>query len=266
MSDESNVVKGGLAAAVPIVGTLVAIWASVLDGWALVGAVLLSGSAVWFSHLRADQRRGAQMVGVAVAAVAGIAVVVAAALSAHDTHPAQRAAVAPPATSPPAAPTLPPASPPTSTGESPPTGSADPRGAPARADMKVGTTNFIDLDTQTTSTTPTREHEVQLQGTDLWFYVPGIVYQQLRQLFRQPIVAVAPDTEASSYAGCERATDRKVGGVSLEEDGVGLADSVCVRTSRGAWAVMKVKPRPADEEPSAYTPDTVTFDVWVYER
>lgn len=83
MTNEPDKVQNGLAAALPIVAAIVAIWANLIKGWALVGAVAVSGSVVWLNHLRVS-RNGKQASIASLIGVLGIGTLIAAALAAHQ--------------------------------------------------------------------------------------------------------------------------------------------------------------------------------------
>jgi hypothetical protein len=72
-------------------------------------------------------------------------------------------------------------------------------------------------------------------GTSLFFGA-------LHNTWDRPIVAPITDAEAS-FTGCQRATRIQVGDKATLE-GMGAGDNICVSTSGGRWAALKLVVQP----------------------
>lgn len=154
--------------------------------------------------------------------------------------------------SPEAAPTDPPAPPaPTTTPTNPSEPEEDnlgPVGSPTHADQQLGDDTYIDLDRAVAGTESSPTAEFHLRGERFFFDERQNVYAKVE-------AAIVPDDEATSR-GCATASHRIVDVVFLNE--VEPDQSICIKTSRRRWAVVKQ----VDPDNSLVN-ESVTINIWL---
>ena len=93
-----------------------------------------------------------------------------------------------------------------------------------------------------------------VESRNLYFYLYNS--EDVIHLFKTA-VAIVPDAKAS-YSGCGHASNVDSDGIVLLDENVPDDESICVSTSRGAWAVLKLS------QTDSTSSNAVTFDEWLY--
>jgi hypothetical protein len=196
-----------------------------------------------------------------VATVVG-AVVSIIALVGNDSGNGTSASPTPPASSGPLLTATTTASPPPQRSTTPlPTVGAGPAGSATYADLEVGDGDYVDIDAGSSSARPTRDEEIWVEFGRVSFYYGTTSGAELARLFRRTVVAIVADAKVS-YSGCEHASNVETDGVVVLDEDVADDESLCVSTSRGAWAGLKVIPQSSDSAPS----NRVAFNVWLFQH